>query len=194
MNIEYLNDEFPLIIIDDVYNGEGLKNIWTELDFLCSPNRLKGPEKTYSATGKKNLGISLGDFYKDITNSDIHEASQTFTDYLLDIVQNHESWFFQDCYITKTSELVSYYEDGDYYAPHKDMYILTVLTWFFREPKVFTGGDLIFPKYDMTVELKNNRTVVFPSMVVHGVSEIKMEEKYKNQKLGRFCISQFLGH
>ena len=38
------------------------------------------------------------------------------------------------------TSIISYYEDNDYYEPHHDKFMWTSLTWFYREPKKFTGG------------------------------------------------------
>ena len=69
---------------------------------------------------------------------------------------------------------------------------MTGITWFYREPKKFTGGNLRFPLFDMEIECKHNRVIVFPSSIYHGVDKIGMEEKDMGKKLGRFAMSQFL--
>jgi hypothetical protein len=43
---------------------------------------------------------------------------------------------------------------------------ITILNWFFKEPRSFDGGDSFFPSQDKKIELKNNRTVIFPSCEV----------------------------
>ena len=40
--------------------------------------------------------------------------------------------------------------------------------------------------------LNNNRMVIFPGFIQHQVTEVVMEEKYKNKGLGRWCMTQFL--
>lgn len=84
--------------------------------------------------------------------------------------------------------MVSYYENSDYYKPHKDMSLFTSLIWLNKDPQEFTGGDLTFTTHQHTIEYKNNRCVIFPSVTTHEVSEIKMKEGGSN---GRYCISVF---
>jgi len=84
--------------------------------------------------------------------------------------------------------MVSYYENSDYYKPHKDMSLFTSLIWLNREPKQFDGGDLTFTSHNHTIKYKNNRCVIFPSVTTHEVSEIKMKDNCEN---GRFCITVF---
>ena len=92
----------------------------------------------------------------------------------------------------KDFTLISYYENNDYYKAHADTSDITALTWLFKEPKRFTGGDLIFPDTEERIECKNNKIILFPGCIRHQVTEINMEKQHQNQKLGRWCITQFL--
>ena len=77
-------------------------------------------------------------------------------------------------------------------------------TWLYKEPKGFYGGDFILnPKETdlsnemyptKTIELKNNRSVIFPGMILHGVTPVKMNKQFANTKfdVGRFTITNFL--
>ena len=86
---------------------------------------------------------------------------------------------------------VGYYENNDEYGLHHDHSVVTSLTWLYKEPKKFTGGDLYIGDSEIKIECVNNRTLVFPSMIRHKVNTIHMEEEHLNQRLGRYCISQF---
>ena len=59
--------------------------------------------------------------------------------------------------------LISYYEDSEYYKPHEDIFNFAKLTWFFKEPKKFEGGDLVFTEFGEIVKCENNKCIVFPS-------------------------------
>jgi len=86
--------------------------------------------------------------------------------------------------------MISYFENSDYYEPHHDCACITVLSWLYREPRRFSGGDLIIEN-DLKVDCLNNRTIVFPSILKHEVTKIRMDKRDMNQNLGRFCITQF---
>jgi Rps23 Pro-64 3,4-dihydroxylase Tpa1-like proline 4-hydroxylase len=91
--------------------------------------------------------------------------------------------------------LVSYYEDSDYYLPHLDVAQFTSLLWFFKEPRCFSGGEFKFSDYEDIIELKHNRMVLFPSWVMHEVSEVKMNDRSETDgysTYGRYCITNFL--
>jgi Rps23 Pro-64 3,4-dihydroxylase Tpa1-like proline 4-hydroxylase len=98
---------------------------------------------------------------------------------------------------TKTNSImVNYYENDKYYKSHKDVSVITQLTWIYREPKMFSGGDLILTDMGETIECKNNRTIFFPGHYYHEVMEVKMEDEweteYKDKNYyGRFSIANF---
>jgi hypothetical protein len=87
---------------------------------------------------------------------------------------------------------VSYYENGDYYKPHHDVAIFSSILYYWRGAKNFTGGELYFPEIEMKIEMKKNRMVLFPSWLIHEVSEIKMNDSTNILELsGRFSITYF---
>ena len=88
--------------------------------------------------------------------------------------------------------LVSYYDDGDYYKSHIDSSAGSVVFWFYREPKRFTGGEFVFDDEDINLGSLNNAVCYFSGMVIqHHVTEVSMEEQYRNQRLGRYSINVF---
>ena len=198
--------EHPWISIEDFYDQQELAFIWEELEFLSYPWKLLPPDDTNSAVEygeilKQNNGVFLDTVYHNRRYSNILSANRkvrTCTSNSikekgkLKILQNHDNWFFKRfrCYDDFT--LLSYYENEDYYKPHEDSACITALTWLYKEPKRFTGGDLIFPDTNEVVECKNNKTILFPSSITHQVTEVKMDEKYRGKRLGRWCITQML--
>ena len=110
-----------------------------------------------------------------------------------EIFKKHPHWLFNHVSaLNEDNTLIMYYENNDEYKPHRDLARLTGITWFYREPKKFTGGNLRFPRFDMEIECKHNRVIVFPSSIHHGVDKVGMEEKDMGKKLGRFTMTQFL--
>ena len=61
------------------------------------------------------------------------------------------------------------------------------MTWYYKEPKKFTGGELIFTDFDYTIPCKKNYTIIFPSFLRHKVNEVNVEE----DGYGRFTITNF---
>ena len=200
--IEFLlNNEIPVIIIDDYYDESELKLIWEELNFFTYSHKLRGPEQTGGAFGDDMMGLKINSglfldavWMNDRKLSNILTVTQKLLSNDMKLIKESPSWFFKLARDLRVTTLISYYEDGGYYAPHFDNAYATVLNWYFKEPKHFTGGNLKL-HYDnevKTIEIKNNRTIIFPSSVMHEVTPVSMEKQYENQKLGRYCITQFL--
>lgn len=196
--------EHPWISIEDFYDQKELDFIWEELNFVSYPWKMLTPDGTNSAKVdgipiKKNLGLFLDNLYKDRIYSNVLTANRKLlmceqgrNKGKLTILQNHNNWFFKYFRLVDEASLLSYYENEDHYKPHEDMASITALTWLYKEPKKFTGGDLVFPITNETIECKNNKMVIFPSCVTHQVTTVKMDKEYEGKRLGRWCISQFL--
>ena len=205
-DVEYHNDEFPYIIINDLFDEESLKLVWEELDFLCYEwkNEL---DKNPQSSGKWGRNITsrremwLEAIYTNPVLSNIIRANALTFDKnpqkdkengFLEILHKHDHWFFKKCIIMGRHFLLNYYEDRNYYLPHSDEGLMTCLHWFYKEPKSFEGGEFVFTDYDKKIELASNKMIIFPSMIKHEVTPIIMKEEDKGKKLGRWCITTFL--
>lgn len=199
MKVQSIQDPFPYIIVDDLYNEDELYLIWQELDFINYSYKWKSPEETASAelNGKllkNNFGIFLDGkdgVFSDRKISNILSVNRKILNQNILGSYSELSFGYQTALMTNTdTTLISYYEDSHYYKRHKDYAIMTALTWFYKEPRAFFGGDLIFSDFNKhTVELKNNRAVLFPSFLFHEVEEIFMPEHKPGY--GRYCMAQF---
>lgn len=200
MKINHLDFGFPLIVIDDYYSEEELNLIWEELNFLCrkdvlylgSDPKSGGASNEFGNPLKNNYSIFLDDLFSyDRKFSNILTVNRKLFKCWSDIISQNTHWFFQnfECFVDYT--LLSYYENQNHYKFHRDNASITCLSWFYKKPKKFEGGDLFFEN-ESKIELLNNRTVLFPSMMLHSVDHVIMDEKDLNKKLGRFCITQFL--
>jgi Rps23 Pro-64 3,4-dihydroxylase Tpa1-like proline 4-hydroxylase len=201
MEIKCHNNQFPYVTISNTYDNNELKDIWEELIFLFDSNKFIEPNEKISAVdghgeySKNNLSAFLDDIYSNNRKQSkiLNTNRKIFTNFDL-IFNYHSSWFFKNFKCSNDYTLMSYYENGGFYKPHKDSATVTVLTWFYKEPRKFLGGDLYLTCNGTTIkeELQNNKTVIFPSMITHSVSEVKMGLKDQNEKFGRFCMTQFL--
>ena len=200
LKVQYLTSFCPYLIIDNFYNEKELAAIWQELEFLCSDCKLESPTQYSSAidefTGevlKNNKFIFIDDIYKDRKCSNILDVNRKLFNNWESIVQTHPDWYFNTLECNKDCTLLSYYENGGYYKPHKDKAHATSLTWLYKEPKMFTGGDLIlsFNGEMERIEVKNNRMLIIPSFIDHEVIEVRMDNEDCGNHLGRFCITQF---
>ncbi len=134
--------------------------------------KLKGPEHTGTAHDvlggqkKDNHGLFLENNHP-IT---ILNKKCSSPEFIHDLIK--ENWFFTYLkHCNNSSTLVSYYEDSGHYKSHTDASIITAIHYFWKEPKMFTGGDLYFG--DFKVPIENNCLLIFPSCTEHSVSKCR---------------------
>ena len=196
MDISCYENNFPYIVIDNYYTEDEYSLIWEELNFLCYRSKLikaEGSAKSEDGKSLKNNHTRYLDaIYNDRSVSSILSINRKLFDDSYKILRNHPSWFFQNIRGNCDDTSFSYYEDGEEYQTHYDEYSLTALWWTYKKPKRFEGGNFIFRDYDEFVEFKDNRMVIFPSIIRHKVTKVTMQEEYLKQKNGRICLSQFL--
>lgn len=185
------------VVIDNWYTKDELKKVYKELDFYTDRDKL--------VTQHGNVAVKDGrdqaDCFRVNLNSYYTQEGQKLSN-ILTLMHKVRETKFHD-HITKvcgiyngfrntsrSSSMIAYYEDTQYYEPHTDTCKYSMLIWINKEPKKFTGGDLILPDLKTKIECRNNRLVLFPGMVFHEVTEIKMKGKYKLGD-GRWCIVHF---
>lgn len=194
--------KLPVLIIDDYYSEDACNRIWQELCFLNnSPDKFLKPSNTGSAfdvvNGEKvllkdNLALGLDTVYLDRRISSIlTENRKTFTSEMMDFFDKYHYFFKYLRFANKDATLVNYYENSHYYKAHRDDATITTLSFFFKQPKAFTGGNLIIDG-ELEIECAYNRFVIFPSMLLHEVQEIKLDNELVGKNYGRFSITQLM--
>ena len=89
---------------------------------------------------------------------------------------------------------VRYYHDEEYYDPHTDRpFHFLAFSYFYKEPKKFTGGEVFFPKHEYEYPCYNNSMIIFPGWVAHGVRKVSIKDSDYYDGYGRYCISSFFG-
>ena len=193
-------EQFPYIVIDNLYDKEELKGIWKELNFLEDklPDHVEQHLGSSATQGnvklKASKGISLDTFYTERKSSNILKCNRKIFDVLLKLKEDKLglTFFFKNLHCNYDQSSVAYYENKDYYKSHWDIAKVTCLTWLHKEPKRYTGGDLIFTDYDIKIDCISNRCVIFPGSIEHEVTQISMDKKYIGKGNGRWTIVQFL--
>lgn len=200
MDFQYLGNSSPsVLIVKDFFNDDELKLIWEELDFLTKRNTLLSYDKTGSATDgnaqmvKRNHGIFLDTVYNYRAASNILTLNSKIFGHG-DEFSKHDPIFRHVKNSTVDTTLLSYYEDGDSYGTHTDQSNLTILTWFYKEPKMFTGGQFVLDDFGIEIEVENNMLMIIPGSYRHSVIPVKMEDKTPYSGMGRYCVSHFLSY
>lgn len=185
-----------IAIVEDFYDEKELKLIWKELDYLTNNNKLLPPSKTGTGRDNKgnplkhNQGLFLDEYYTNRNFSNILNINRKVWSAVTKEFIDSSLLFRYLNSCNEDSTLLNYYEDGNFYKPHVDTSVYSVLSYFYKEPKKFTGGNLILQDYNIEIEIKNNMVIYMPSILVHEVTPIIMEEKAKG--FGRYSTSQFL--
>lgn len=196
-SIKFNFDPFPHVIIDNFYTNYEYEMVLKELDFLFVEGKLLPPGKHHApistTTTHKALRLETVYAMEEISNILFYSKKTTNTVLVNTIIDKFPS-FKQLRGINKWITKVRYYFDGEGYLPHTDLPFSFLTFWYhYKEPKKYTGGELYFPEYgDYTVDCDNNRLVIVPSYVMHGVKQVNVSEKDYWSGSGRFCISQFL--
>lgn len=196
-------NNFSFLTIEDFFKPHELDAIWKELEFINSDNHLLPPEltgQTYVLPDgkrmKSNKGVFLETIYKDNNFSGIMKyINENLTKERVDLFANANPLYRNIYQVNYYSHLVSYYEQSDYYEPHSDISNFTFIVWLFKEPKAFSGGELVLNDINHTVEIKNNMAILFPSAASHQVLPVKMNDPSMFDKgLGRYAITCFMNY
>ena len=186
---------FPHLIVNNFYNDEELELIWEELKFYTKPGKLLEAKDFGGVVEKTNhRALQLDviyDGYRDLSNI-LTVNRKLFTSKILDVfAEIHEScWIAPMCDYDITK--VRYYHDKEYYEAHTDKsFQFLAFSYFYKEPKKFTGGELFFPKHNYELTCENNSIIILPGWVKHGVKEIKIENSNYYDGWGRYAITSF---
>ena len=183
MKATFVNDPFPHVLVKDVFPTELLPHI--NRDLIASRAQYNTPDKSCSARFadgspmKRNKALFLPHNKSTLTKG-VHDRfwGKYAMDFFNEIPEKYDWWkhiFFRQ---NSFSFLVSEYSHGDCYPAHYDNSNLTILLWFYPEPKPFTGGDLTFTDYDVTVPCVANTGVIFFGAERHEVSEVQGNGRY----------------
>lgn len=201
-NVQIGGDQpFPFLVIDNWFDKQTEKAIWSELDYYLSKNKTEQlrAENTIVAHNEKNepLGRSYRWYIDRLytqegrTYSTILQRTDMFQKFEFhEIMQNIKPQYRSFTDTNRTSTIISYYENNDYYKPHHDAFQWTSLIWFYKEPKKFTGGDLKFTEPDYKIDVKHNRMVMFPCYYLHEVLPVKIKD-LKDTGHGRWTLTHF---
>ena len=191
-------EPFPHMIINNLYNEEELKLIWEELNFFTKPGKLLEAKDYGGVVDRTNARAVVLDevFARHRQMSNILGVTRKlFNSFILkEFGKIHDCCYIaQQCNWDVTK--LRYYHNDDYYEPHTDRCMQFLgFSYFYKEPKKFEGGELLFPKYEYKVPCDNNSIIIMPGWVEHAVSKVSIEDSEYFDGWGRYAITHFFGN
>jgi len=130
---------------------------------------------------KLNTRFGVQNTYPFI-NKDIFDLFRTVN---LEVSQGVHHWvwrYLASCNVG--SVIAAKYSKGDYYSEHTDSCKISAVLTLARNPEGVRGGDHVF-EGNTTIPFTHNRLILFPSIVLHEVTEVLSDEE-------RYSITMFL--
>ena len=196
------NKPLPYVYIENMYTEKELGLIYQELDFYQAnkdtfltrdTEATKGARDAKGQHQKKNGGFFMQDIYQSGVSPIVRFTSGIFGP---KVFQHESNYFFNEFAPMMSGFLVSYYEDKDYYKPHRDLDVATMCIWIWKEPKKFSGGEFSFSDFpEVKFETANNCAIMFPGQYRHQVNPIKMDKEAAYEEgMGRYSFTLFFEH
>ncbi len=199
MDFQVVLNPFPHLIISNYFTPEEMEKVWKETEFLFP--KLLPPEGTHAALvdgqseerKKRGIGVFVDEVYQPNSRhfSDILEVTRKMyhNTAFHEMVEPLGIYFKLFKNVNWDSTLLQYYGDGDYYKGHQDQSLFTASITYFKEPKQFTGGDMMFPNDRYVIPCENNQFIMFPSIMEHEVMEVSATPSPMG---GRFSIAHLI--
>lgn len=187
--------------MNNFYTEEEKQKIWNEIMYLRANDfGWNAPSRDQNAydnkTGEMMLrnALQFGHYYRGVMD-ELHAYKSSIYIYGNKLCKWRKALLdYSDIYanisaINDRSSFITYYPGGgSEYKQHSDDGMYTMLSYFFQEPKNFTGGD--FFVQDRRYEIHNGFTIIFPSWMKHGCTEIELIDK-SIEGSGRYAVANF---
>lgn len=179
MDVSFIDitNNFSIPIIDNFYSETELEKIKGELKLLSALAELKvftnkAAKDEEDNSKQKSNSFFLDDLYVNKRDlSKVLNINRKLFSSELKTKLVEKSLFYDHIFHSDfDTTLLNFYGPTDYYKPHRDNSCFTALTFFKLEE--FSGGNLVFPEYEIGIEAVENRLVIFPGFILHGSEEV----------------------
>lgn len=196
MELEIVNEPFPHVIAREALSASELELVWREVSFFLSPEKLNRPGIDHGAGGLGGLTNSraadLNAVYNRIEVSDIAHYATQLTHAMGQAGANEWPHFYRAARLDFIRTKLRYYHDGDAYAKHNDWHQEYLMFLYInKEPKIFSGGRLLFEDHSYIFEASNNTAIFLPGYINHAVELVTIPENEYWAGRGRVSITQF---
>tara|TARA_X000001036_G_scaffold118600_1_gene112107 strand:+ start:257 stop:889 length:633 start_codon:yes stop_codon:yes gene_type:complete len=200
-------NSIPVLYTDEFYNEEELDAMFYEaekirqLDLLTSDstsgatiqvkNKDTGEIKTEGLSNNQSVWFDKIYAGEKRLSDTLRIVSKIYDGKLIDYLASLHPYFITMRQNKRTGTLLSYYDESEHYKNHRDSSFVTVLTWLYKEPKAFKGGEFVIEN-DLKIECVRGRVVFMPSYALHSVVPVVMPKDKIGKGLGRYTVTQFV--
>ena len=199
MEWNFIEEGINAVVIDNFYSENQLKDIFNQLETLTTEEYMTADKDKLEAAVDLQGNFITTKFGVWLDDGNCPLLNHCYTNFSSNQLQekfiSYNPLYRILFHLNRRFNLLSYYENSGYYSKHTDVAVFTVLNYFHKEPKQFSGGEIVLHSPDfskkITVEPRNNRVIVIPSHIVHEVLPVTMTSKILSGN-GRYCMSIFM--
>ena len=86
---------------------------------------------------------------------------------------------------------VNYYDNGCYINEHVDGVAWALIVNVYKEPKQFSGGEIVFNDKDYTRKLEHNQAILFPASLLNSITPVLIDNDVPYSGNGLYQIVRF---
>lgn len=191
-----LDEAHYYLKITNLFEENELRELWKEIDFLLDPIKLSSDTSTardsHNNLKSQKNGVFIDSIYTDRKYSNIFKYYKKHLNDKLYEITRANSYYWSVLPTTGSDcTLLNYYQDGDHYREHEDSALFSQVIFLNKEPKKFTGGNLVFTEFNECITPENNSLVMFPSFYTHKVETtfLTEDQQTKNNYSGEGRVS-----
>lgn len=182
-------DPFPHLIVESAFNENEQDLIWKELEFINLNDRLSC--KSTNNIFENKILVAIGDIFSDQRFSDISKLTSVSLNREIKEKFSQLNFGYNSIWNTYNHKtFLSYYGENDSYEYTNNFSLYTILTFFYKEPKKFLGGELTFNDFNFEINIQNNTSILFPSFIPYSIKKVTFNKTFKGY--GKYCITTLL--
>jgi|ETNvirnome_6_100_1030635.scaffolds.fasta_scaffold02044_14 hypothetical protein len=178
MKVIHHNEPFLHVTLEDVFSSRELEIVHEEIKGL--KQYFGNPDVTGTALSQDDEPLKKGDGIF-LLQLDYESKITKFINKRIKQIGKSE-WknpTFRRVFhsLVWGNELLNCYKGNDYYKPHFDHGVLTLVFFLWEDTSTFDGGDLYFPEYDYIHKCNNNHAILSNSKEIHGVTPLVTKDE-----------------
>lgn len=196
MIIQTFGSNIPIVVFRDILKQQHVSLMLKEIRQIKKNHNFLSPLETASAVSelnetKSNKSVFIEEMYSEaeLQQSPIFGAHVSVVNPIIqrELKNKHPKleYFFHTNW---RSTLLNIYSDKDKYFSHFDVSVISSITTLWNTPKKFSGGDLFFEEYNITIQPDLGDVIIFPGHVFHEVKEVQTQDLENGE---RYSITQF---